>query len=123
MFLAASNKVRRLMYLSYIGHVRAEELARGLADIRALVADLPKDFRLLVDLSQLDTMSPDCLTELGRIMEVFDQSAVGMIVRVIPDPEKDIGFNILTVFHYPHHPRILTCRSLAEAEKRLGLDH
>ncbi len=115
MFLATSNKSRQLLHLSYIGQVHPEDLARSREDIRMLLAELPKGFRLLADLSQLEAMDPKCLTELGGIMELFDQGGVGLIVRVIPDPQKDIGFNILTVFHYPHHPRIITCRNLSEA--------
>jgi hypothetical protein len=44
-----------------------------------------------------------------------------LVVRVIPDETKDIGFNILTVFHYPHRPQIVTCQTLPEAARVLGL--
>jgi len=42
-------------------------------------------------------------------------------VRVIPDETKDIGLNILTVFHYPYHPHIVTCQTLPQAARVLGL--
>jgi hypothetical protein len=29
--------------------------------------------------------------------------------------------NILTVFHYPHRPRVVTCQNLAAAAGALGL--
>jgi len=28
--------------------------------------------------------------------------------------------NILTVFHYPHRPRVVTCKNLIEAVRALG---
>jgi hypothetical protein len=120
MFLATSNKARQLLHVSYIGQVHPAELAEGKEDIRALLAELPHGFRLLTDFSQLMALDPDCLPEIGSIMELLDQSGVGTILRVIPAPEKDIGFNILTIFHYPHHPRVITCQNLTEAGKYLA---
>ena len=66
-------------------------------------------------------MGLDCAPELGRMMELIGQAGVGLVVRVIPDPGKDIGLNILTVFHYPHHLRVVTCQNMAEAARALGL--
>jgi hypothetical protein len=54
-------------------------------------------------------------------MELVGKSGVGLVVRVLPDPSKDIGMNILTVFHYPQHLQVVTCQSVTEAVKVLGL--
>jgi hypothetical protein len=121
MFLAMSNKAKRLLCTSYIQRVRSEELKRGREDVKTLLADLPPGFRLLVDLSRLEAMDPDCMKEIGRTMEWIDKGGVGKVVRVIPDPDKDIGFNILTIFHYPHHPQIITCKTMTEAAGLLAL--
>jgi hypothetical protein len=121
MFLATSNKIQRLLCLNYVQRVLPGELELAHDDIQALLADLPQGFRLLADLSQVEFMDPECMTEIGRTMELFDQAGVGLIVRVIPDPAKDIGMNILTAFHYPHHPRIITCKNLAKAFQALSL--
>jgi anti-anti-sigma regulatory factor len=121
MFLATSNQSKRLLCLSYNQRVRAEELKRGREDVKMLLANLPPGFRLLVDLSQLETMDLDCMKEIGRAMELFDRSGVGMVVRVIPNPDKDNGLNILTIFHYPHHPQVVTCQTMTEAAGLLGL--
>jgi hypothetical protein len=121
MFLATSNPARQLLSTCYIDEVQPDELVRSRADVQALVAGLAPGYRLLVNLSQLKSMSVECLTELGALMELFDQSGVGLVVRVIPDETKDIGLNILTVFHYPHHPQIITCQTMTEAARALGL--
>ena len=121
MFLATSNRTRQLLLLSYAQRVRPEDLERARKDVKMLVADLPTGFRLLADLSQLESMDLDCMKEIGRAMELFDRSGVGMIVRVIPDPGKDIGLNILAIFHYPQHPRTITCQNLADALHQLSL--
>jgi hypothetical protein len=38
-----------------------------------------------------------------------------MVVRVVPDPHKDIGLNILSQFHYGPKIKLVTFESLAEA--------
>ena len=107
--------------MNYVQRVSAVELVAAQDDLKAALADLPDGFRLLVDLSQVEFMDPNCLGDLGRAMELFDQRGVNLIVRVIPDSSKDIGLNILTLFHYPHHPRVITCQNLAEALQQLAL--
>jgi hypothetical protein len=121
MFLATANPARQLLYSSYIQHVTAEDIRRGLEDTKTLLAGLSSGFRLLVDLSQLESFDLEGASEIGRLMELIDRSGVGMVVRVIPDPDKDIGMNILSVFHYPHHPRIVTCKTMTEALRALQL--
>jgi hypothetical protein len=121
MVLITSNKRRRLLCFSYVGQITPAELTEAQADIKAVVAELPAGFCLLADFSDLESMAPECVPELGRAMELLDHHGVGLIVRVIPDPRKDIGMNILSVFHYPHHPRIITCEKLAQALKKLPM--
>ena len=121
MVLVTSNKVERLLYVSYVGRVRPEDFMRQQPDMEALMAELPPDFRVLVNLSELEAMDLECMTEIGRIMELIDRRGVGLIVRVIPDPGKDIGLNIFSIFHYPRRPQIVSCKSMMEAGKLLGL--
>ena len=121
MFLVASNRSKQLLILQYVAQIQASELRRGMEDIQAQLAELSAGFRLLVDLSLSETMDLDCVPELGRMMDLIDRAGVGQVVRVIPNPQKDIGFNILSIFHYSHHPRIHTCQTLAEAGRLLSL--
>jgi anti-anti-sigma regulatory factor len=121
MFLATINKSKRLLHLSFIAKVRVEELAQAHDEVVGLIADLPRGFRLLSDLDRLDSMGADCAAEIARMMEVCDQKGVELIVRVVPDPSKDIGLGILSQFHYPHRPRMITCQSMAEAAEVLAL--
>jgi anti-anti-sigma regulatory factor len=121
MFLATTNKAKRLLYLGYIQKVRTKDLQRGLEEMPALLADLPPGFHLLVDLGRLESMDPACTTQVGKVMELCDQHGVGLVIRVIPDPTKDIGFNLLSIFHYPHRPRTFTCKTMSEAARLLSL--
>jgi hypothetical protein len=121
MLLVTSNKSKRLLCVSYIGRVRPEEFQRSQGDVTAQLGELSPGFRLLADFSQLEAMGLDCEPELGRMMDLIGRAGVGLVARVFPDPSKDIGMNILTVFHYPHRPRVVICKSLTEAAKALRL--
>jgi hypothetical protein len=121
MFLATSNKAKRLLCLSYIQAVPPEQLEQAEEDVKLLLSEMSPGFRLLVDLSRLESMDHDAMNVIGRMMELFDRSGVGMIVRVIPDPSKDFGFNISTIFHYAHHPRVVTCQTMIEAARALAI--
>ena len=109
------------MYLSYIGHVKGAELQRGTPELEKLLVELKPGFRLLADLSRVDTMDMACVPELGKAMELLERHQIGLIVRVVPDPAKDIGLNIISAFHYKKRPHIATCETMQEAAKLLAL--
>ena len=119
--MTATNKAKRLLYVSYIGKVRRDELKRALEEVGALLADLPAGFRLLTDLERLESMDPAGMTEIGKIMELLSKKEMELVVRVIPDPSKDIGLNILSIFHYGRRIRVVTCKTMTEAAKVLSL--
>ena len=121
MLLTTISKSKQLLYFTYIGDVSVEELEQGLSEIVTLLDDLSSGFRVLADLRGLDRMDPKCAQEIGKAMELCDQKGVGLVVRIIPDPQKDIGMNILSIFHYRNRPRIVTCETLVEAGEVLGL--
>ncbi len=96
MVLAETNKVKGFLHLSFIGHVQAEELNQGRDEVVLLLAELPAGFRLITDLSHLESMDMACGEEIARMMDLCEQKGLGLMIRVSPDPQKDIGFNILT---------------------------
>jgi hypothetical protein len=120
MVLATTNKKQKLLLLSYVQRVVPAELETLRPEIENALAELPPDFRLLADFTALESMDPDCATEIGRVMEIIAKHGVGLILRVVPDSSKDIGLNILTIFHYRHQPRVINCRNLAEALQKLA---
>jgi hypothetical protein len=120
MFLATTNRLKRLLHLSFVGHVQLEDLEQSRDEILALLADLPAGFRLLTDLSLLQTMDLACEPEVARMMEAFGQKGLSVVIRVIPQPQKDIGFKILAAFHYERQVRNITCESMDEALRLLA---
>jgi hypothetical protein len=121
MFLVTSNKSKQLLFAQFIGKVRPADLQRVRKDIKTELIGLSSGFHYLVDLTHLESMGLDCMPGLGHIMDLVGQAGVGLVVRVIPDPGKDIGMNILTLFHYPRDLRVVTCENLVDAAKAVGL--
>jgi anti-anti-sigma regulatory factor len=121
MILVTINKRKQILLFSFIGRVLARELTESREDVVEALAMLSPDFRVVTDLTHLDLLDKDCVEEISRTMELCDQKGVALLVRVIPDPTKDIGLNILASFHYEHRPRTVTCSNMIEAAKALGI--
>jgi hypothetical protein len=119
MILVTSNKQKGLLCLTYVQKVSPAELVQARGELIALLAELPPDCRLLADMSHLEYMDLDCAPEMGHSMDLLAQHGVSLIVRVIPDPSKDIGLNILTAFHYPRPPRIINRENLLDGIRAL----
>ena len=111
---------QNLARIRYFGRITAGEMQSALATIEGLLPQLRPGFTVLTDLSGLEAMDLDCVSHLTKIMDVTRAHGVGTVIRVIPDPAKDIGFNILSIIHYRRGVQIITCETLAEAERALG---
>ena len=110
---------KSLLVIRYSGQVGAEETEKGLDDVRAGLANLKSGFRLLADLTELDSMDVKCAPFIEKAMDLCNEKSVSLVVRVIPDPHRDIGLQIMSIFHYGGDVQIITCESLAEAEEIL----
>lgn len=115
MYSVETDKSKRLLVISAAGRVTKKEVATAAQQVRTIVRDMAPGFRLLADFRWLDRMEPAAASHLGEIMDTLAQKEVGAVVRVIPDPHKDIGLNILSHFHYGRHIKLATFESLAEA--------
>ena len=98
----------------------AEETEKGLEQIRSGLAQLQPGLRLLADLTELEAMDAWCAPHIEKAMDLFNEKGTSLVVRVIPDPHRDIGMTIMSIFHYGGDVRIVTCVSLAEAEQVLS---
>jgi len=110
---------RNLLRKCFFGHVSAAQMKAGAQEVARLLPQMRAGFSVLVDLGGLEAMDLDCVPHLAKIMDLCKAQGVGRVVRVIPDPEKDIGFNILSVTHYRGKVPVVTCETLAEAERAL----
>lgn len=113
------DATRQLLHVRFRGVVSAAEVAAHLDEARRLVASAGPGFSLLTDLTELEEMSIDSVRDLARMMDFYLEKGVKRIVRVIPDPSKDIGFKLLSMTHYRGRVPILTCTTVAEARQTL----
>ena len=115
MFQVEADKSKNLLKISFAQRVDLEEAKRCAEEVQTLLADVQPGFQLLTDLSGLESMDVACARHIERVMDLCNKKGVAKVVRVIPDPHKDIGFNILSLFHYRHGIPIVTCETLEEA--------
>jgi anti-anti-sigma regulatory factor len=119
MFETGFDKGQNLLRMTFCGHVTADEAKEGTDQLGALIAEMMHGFRLLTDMRNLETMDTACIPYITSSMDLLNRRGVATVVRVIPDPHKDIGFNILSLFHYRPDVHIVTCQTLEEAMEAL----
>ena len=114
------DEPKRLLVIRYSGKVVPEETEKGLNEIRAGLARLQSGFRLLADLTALELMDVKCAPFIEKAMDLCNAKGASMVVRVIPDPHRDIGLQIMSYFHYRGDVQIVTCETLNQAMELLG---
>jgi hypothetical protein len=57
---------------------------------------------------------------IGSIMDLCLAKQVEHVVRVIPNPRKDIGLNIMSYLRYGSKVRVTICDNLDDAMRRLA---
>ena len=115
MFTVKLDESRNTLAISYGGLVTRDETRLCAEEVRLALAILQPGFRLIVDLTELQLMEVACSPLIANIMEICDAAGVAEVLRIIPDPTRDIGLQIMSFFHYSSDVHILTCASAAEA--------
>jgi anti-anti-sigma regulatory factor len=119
MYAVEIDEPRNLLVIRYRGRVGPDETERAVEEIGAALAKLRRGFRLLADLTELESMEVACAPHIEKAMDLCNEKGASVVVRVIPDPTRDIGLQIMSVFHYDGRVRIATCTTLGEAEEIL----
>src|SRR5438874_4937441 len=115
MYSIESDRSKRLLVISAAGQVTKKEVETVALRVRVMMKEMTPGFRVLTDFRWLERMEPAAAMHIAEIMDAVAEKEVGMVVRVIPDPHKDIGLNILSQFHYGPTTKLATFESLAEA--------
>jgi anti-anti-sigma regulatory factor len=119
-FSAEADLSQRLLKVSY-SHVVGIEEARGcLEKVKSLMQGLQPGFRFLTDFTNLESMDASCSDYMTQMMDLCDEQGVAMVLRVASDQSKDIGFNIMSIFHYTRDVVIVNCNNWDEVEKALA---
>jgi len=107
-------KDARLLRMTFSGKTTPEEVEAEAAKLEAMAPQLEKGFRVLTDLTHFETPSLDIRVPIARMMQLFNRCGVSEVIRVIPDPSKDIGLNIMSLFHYGSNVKFRTVTSCNE---------
>jgi hypothetical protein len=122
MFVVESDTTRKLLVLSVAGTVTADESRETVARVREKLAEMSDGFVCLVDFRWLQSMATGSVPFIAEIMDALAAKGVSAVVRVMPDPHRDIGLNILSSFHYGPEVRLMTFETLADAIQALARD-
>lgn len=121
MFVAEIDRARQLLKITVADHVAPEDARTCLEQLQSLLAEIQPGFRLLSDLSRLKSMPTTTAPFIGQIMELCTDKGLQSVVRVLPpEPRNDIGYAILSHFHYSHDVSIVTCKNAEEAASYLA---
>ncbi len=120
MYEVETDRARNLLVITFRERVGPAEVALGRAEVAAALEAMDPGFRLLTDLSGLDSMEYACAPEIQATMDLLRKNGVAAVVRVVPDPHKDIGLKVMSYFHYDRETPVLTFDSRAEALEKLS---
>ena|SRR5688572_6307367 len=114
MFRVDLDQQRNALVIGYSGQVSPEEVQRCAQEVRGALPKVQPGFQLMVDLTGLESMDLTCSPLIGSIMEMCNAGGVAEVIRIIPNPKRDIGLQIMSSFHYGSDVRILTFGSAEE---------
>src|SRR4051794_31243867 len=91
---------RQILTIKFAQRVTTEELEEKFDEIKRGLDEMNPGFLLFTDFSELDAMETSATKPVAAYMDLVNEKGVGTVVRVIPDPRKDIGFQLMSLFHY-----------------------
>jgi anti-anti-sigma regulatory factor len=121
MYAVELDRSKRLLVISAAQRVTAEEANLAAQRIRELLQDVAPGFHVLADFRGLESMDSGAARHIAEIMDALAEKEVASVTRVMPDPHKDIGLNILSQFHYGPQVQIATFETLADALQNIAV--
>jgi GYF domain 2 len=118
-YAVEADTANDLLVIRYRDSVGSSDVERCAVEVSKALTSLKPGFRLLADFTDLESMDATCAPHLRHIMRLCNEKEVSAVVRVIPDPQRDIGLRIMSFFHYGPEVQITTCATLDEAREIL----
>jgi len=120
MYSVELDRSKRLLVISAAQTVTAEEAKMAAQRVREVLQDITAGFHVLADFRGLESMDSAAAPHIAKMMDALAEKEVAYVTRVIPDPRKDIGLNILSQFHYGPDVTITTFETLADAVQSIA---
>ncbi len=119
MLKASYDPERNLVTIEFEGKIDVAQAEEFYWDVQRVVPKHGKGFKILSDFTLLEQIDADVQDAIKKTMDFFNEQGVSEIMRIIPAPEQDIGFNIMSIFHYSKEVKFLTLSSREEAHELL----
>ena len=120
MYSIEASDDERLLRINWLGRVDSDELRRCAEEFGVTTSKMRPGFRVLVDMTDLEWMDYAGAPYIGMVMDLCVAKQVEHVVRVIPNPHKDIGMNIMSYLRYGSKVRVTVCENLADAMRLLA---
>jgi hypothetical protein len=104
--------------IEFIGKVSVAEAYEAYFELENVLPKQP-GFKVLTDFTLAEGLDLEGKGAVERTMDLINSRGVSEIIRVIPDPTVDIGFNIMSAFHYSKEVKVLTVPTRLEAQAQL----
>ena len=105
--------------VEFKGNIDAVQAEQFFPDIEKVIPKHGKGFKLMTDFSSVEDMDLAVQRGIKKAMKLFTARGVTEILRVLPNPDMEIGFNIMSASHYSKEIEIHTFHSREEAQARL----
>ena len=115
MYAVEIDRSKRMLVISAAQTVTAADAKMAEQRVRELLRDVAPKFHVFADFRGLLSMDSAAAKHIAKIMDALAEKDVASVTRVMPDPHKDIGLNILSQFHYGPDVKIATFETLADA--------
>jgi hypothetical protein len=114
------DKARNLIQIRFRGNISPALMKECSEKVSDLLPQMSRGFILLVDMSNVDSTDLESVPYITKVMDDCKARGVETVVRIIPDPRKDIGLKILSNVHYGRSVKVVTFQNAAEAERMIA---
>ena len=91
MYSVEADKSKPLVVISAVGQVTRKEAKQAAQRTRDILKDFAPGFRVLTDFRWLQSMDTAAARHVAEIMDTLTEKQVASVIRVMPDPHKDIA--------------------------------
>lgn len=119
MFSVETDKSGTRLTVTIKGRFDLNQAEQLYGRVQEILPEIKKGFTILTDLTSLEHMEADTKPFIKKTMDLLNKHGVSKVVRIIPDEKKDIGFSIMSLFHYSSQVPIHTYKSFQQAKEHL----
>jgi hypothetical protein len=120
MYNISFDENENIVLIKIEGMFDLEQAEKAHNEITLILQKVKNGFIVLTDMSLLKEMNPESFKSISKTMDLFHSRGISHAIRVMPDPSKDIGFNIMDMFHYSPNVKIRTFESLENAKEYIN---